>query len=128
MARALGILLNIIFLFAMYATGVGIQYGDNLLNVMLTLYGLMILLTIVCGGLLLCRRNPSDVDILHLNKLQDSLKVRITTWLFYIIGLPLAAWYGLWGCVTLMVFAFIVIIALKIIVAANIEVFGKHIK
>lgn len=109
----------------MYASGVGMQYGDNLLNVMLTLYGLMTLLMVVYCVSLLCLRNPTDVDLAHLNKLQDSLKIRWTSWVFYIIGLPLAAWYGLWGCITLLVISFIVIIALKIIVAANIDVYSK---
>lgn len=128
MARALGILLNIFFLFAMYASGVGIQYGDNLLNVMLTLYVIMTVFMILCGALLLCRRSPSDVDIAQLKKLQNSLKIRWSSWMFYIIGLPLAAWYSLWGCITVMVISFIVILAMKVIVAANIEVFGKYLK
>jgi len=96
--------------------------------VMLTAYGLMTLLMIVCGGLLLCLRNPTDVDLAHLNKLQDSLKIRWTSWVFYIVGLPLAAWYGLWGCILLMVLAFIVILAMKVIVAANIDVYSQFKK
>jgi hypothetical protein len=125
MARFIGIILNVVFLFAMYASGVGMQYGDNLLNVMVSLYFIGTMTMVVLLSILFFLPFSIEVSALEqFKKLESSLKIKWTSALFYLIGIPLAAWFGHFGVLGLILFNLFSIVALQVVVGAVIKVYA----
>lgn len=125
MTRFIGIILNVLFLFAMYASGVGMQYGDNILNVMVSLYFIMTMIMVLFLGCCFLPLDNIDGAVLTAFKnVQNALKIKWTSVVFYAIGIPLAAWFGQFGVMGLMLFSLFTIVALQIVFGAVIKVYS----
>lgn len=125
MARFIGIILNVLFLFAMYASGVGMQYGDNFLNVMVSLYFIMTMVLVLFLGCCFLPLDNADGEVVtEFKKVENALKTKWTSVVFYLIGVPLAAWFGYFGVMGLILFNLFIIVALQIVVGAVIKVYS----
>lgn len=127
MTRFIGTILNIIFLFAMYAAGVGMQYGENILNVMVSLYFIMTMLLVLFLGCCFLPLDIKEKDLLEFKKVQNALKIKWTSVVFYAIGIPLAAWFGHFGVMGLLLFSLFITVALPIVVGAVIRVYSESV-
>lgn len=127
MARFIGTILNIVFLFAIYASGVGMQYGDNLLNLMASVYFIGTMIMILFLGCCFLPLDIKEKDLLEFKKVQNVLKIKWTSGLFYTIGIPLAVWFGHFGVMALMLFSLFIVVALQIVVGAVIRVYLESV-